>query len=323
MVVTHGGEVYATARARGWDWRNAIDFSASINPLGPAPGVRDAILGALDRIVHYPDPYAARLVRALADKWEVEPDCILPGNGATDLIHFLARTWHSDKSTLVVPTFSEFHRAWPAARFVPPETDSWPSDGLLVLTNPNNPTGRGMMIPDRAAPTLVDESFLEFTCLPTCIGRGMFVLRSLTKFQALPGLRLGALVGPLEEMRALRRRREPWQVNVLAEAAGLAAVADTEHAARTREYVAREREWLTAALSGCRGVRPSPSLANYLFVRLDYPAASLCRFLLDSRILVRDCTGMPGVAGEAVRIAVRTREENEKLMNAWSRFECG
>ena len=92
MVITHGGNLFAVARAHGSHWRDLLDFSASITPLGPAPGVRDAIITALDEIVHYPDPYAARLTEALATNWNVEPDAILTGNGATDLIHFLART---------------------------------------------------------------------------------------------------------------------------------------------------------------------------------------------------------------------------------------
>jgi threonine-phosphate decarboxylase len=321
MVIAHGGAVYATARARGWHWRDTLDFSASINPLGPAPGVRDAITSAIDRVVHYPDPYASCLVRLLAERWNVDADCILAGNGATDLIHFFARTFGAGEVTLVVPTFSEFHRAWPDARLVT-HHDRWPSHGLLVLTNPNNPMGCGVVVPDRCGPTLVDESFIEFTDLPTCIGRGMFVLRSLTKFQALPGLRLGALIGPADAMRALRAVREPWQVNVLAEAAGFVALQDPEHARRTREYVASERASLMESLSDLRGVRPMRSLANYICCELDYPAHRLSEFLLHPRILVRDCSGMPGITGEAVRIAVRTREENQKLIAAWRQFQC-
>lgn len=315
-MITHGGTVFATARQHGWSWRDVLDFSASINPLGPAPGVRPAIEAAMDEIVHYPDPYASRLVNALANQWNVEPECILAGNGATELIHFLARTLRAERVTLVVPTFSEFHRAWPDARLVRME-DSWPDDGLLVVTNPNNPTGRCVALRERRGLTLVDESFIEFTDLPSAIGSGRMVLRSLTKFQALPGLRVGALVGPPDVMRRLRVYREPWQVNVLAEAAALAAMTDREHARRTREYVAAERARVTAALGA------APSVANYVFVPLEYSADSLAQHLLDRRILIRVCTGMPGVDGEAVRLAIRTRSENDRLIEAWRDFSCG
>lgn len=321
MVISHGGALYATASAMGWHWQELLDFSASINPLGPAPGVLPAIRESLERIVHYPDAWSARLVQTLASEWNIEPDCILAGNGATELIHFFARTWRETKVTLVVPTFSEFHRAWPHAAQVS-VTEPWPTNGLLVLTNPNNPTGQWIDPPERTGLTLVDESFLEFTTLPACIGRGMLVLRSLTKFHALPGLRVGALAGPPDVMRWLRARREPWQVNVLAEAAALAGLADREHALRTRGFVSAEREWLMSAVAKLPGVRPMPSVANYVFAELDRPADELTSSLLRRRILIRNCSGMPGVRGEAVRFAVRTRRENQRLIDAWRESVC-
>ena len=320
-MITHGGTVFAVARERGLPWRDVLDFSASINPLGPAPGVRAAITDALDEIVHYPDPYASRLVAALAAEWDIEPACILAGNGATDLIHFFARTMNGQRATLVVPTFSEFHRAWPEAAHVGVD-DVWPDDGLLVLTNPNNPLGHAVPVHDRAGLTLVDESFLEFTDLPTAIGSGIVVLRSLTKFQAIPGLRVGALAGPAELMQRLRLRREPWQVNVLAEAAALAALRDRDHAHRTREFVRQESRRLVAEMSAIRGVQPLTPAANYVFARLSYPAARLADHLMDRGMLIRVCTGMPGVAGEAVRFAIRTREENNRLIEASREFRC-
>src|SRR5262249_35892418 len=146
-------------------------------------------------------------------------------------------------------------------------------------------------------PVLIDESFLEFTGLPSAarlLNRrpNLYILRSLTKFYALPGLRAGALIASAETLAEWRRSREPWQVNVLAEAAALAAIADQGHAQRSLEYVAQERAWLCAQLSNLRGVHVSPSHANYLFVRLDYPAAELYNHFLEARILIRSCTGM-------------------------------
>ena len=321
MVITHGGAVFATARERGLAWRDVVDFSASINPLGPAPRVRAAIADAIDEIVHYPDPYASRLIAALSREWHVEPECILAGNGATDLIHFFARTVNTRGVTLVVPTFSEFHRAWPEAVHVQ-IADTWPDEGLLVLTNPNNPMGQAVRVRERSGLTLVDESFIDFTDWQSAIGTGCLVLRSLTKFHAMPGLRVGALVGPPGLMRRLRACREPWQVNVLAEAAALAALRDREHATRTREFVHKEAARLFAEISALDGAEPLRPTANYVFSVLSYPAARLAEYLMDRRILIRVCTGMPGVHGEAVRVAVRTRKENSRLMEAWREYTC-
>jgi threonine-phosphate decarboxylase len=117
--------------------------------------------------------------------------------------------------------------------------------------------------------------------------------------------------------------REPWQVNVLAEAAALASVADRDHGRRTLEFVASERAWLSERIAELPGAKPEPSRANYLFVRLAHAAAGLCAHLLERKILLRDCTGSPGVDGPAVRVAVRTRAENERLIAGWKEHSCG
>jgi threonine-phosphate decarboxylase len=333
--VTHGGNLFAVAAERGWDWRDVADFSASINPLGPSPRVAPAICAALDQIRHYPDREPRALCAALATHWGVDENQILAGNGATELLHFFARVWRNRKVTLAVPVFSEFHRAYPhAAQVAATNLDAWPDDGLLVVTQPLNPTGEVLRPPrlrtwllDTSCPVLVDESFLDFTGLESVASLlerrpGLFVLRSLTKFHALPGLRVGALLGAAEAIARLRAQREPWQVNILAEAAAVAALEDAEHHARTLAYVAAERTWLEARLRRLPGVEVTPSAANYLFVRLAYSSAALAAFLLERKILVRDCQGWPGISGCAIRVAVRTRPEHERLLAAWEEFPC-
>jgi threonine-phosphate decarboxylase len=335
MNVTHGGNIFETSREHGWDWREVIDFSASINPLGPPPAVFEAIREALDRIRHYPEREPSALRRSLAEAWGVDEAQLLLGNGATELLHWIARVCPQPVVSLATPTFSEFHRAYPLARLVPvSDPQSWPHEGLFILTQPNNPIGAAIC-PERlgewllgtANPVLIDESFLEFSALPSAARLlerrpQLWILRSLTKFYALPGLRIGALLASAEQVRRWRPDREPWQVNVLAEAAAMAAIADEEFSRRTLDFVSSERTWLAEQVASIRGAHPGPSQANYLFVSLDHAAAPLCRHLLEKRILIRDCTSCPGVDGEAVRIAVRTRAENQRLIATWREFSC-
>jgi threonine-phosphate decarboxylase len=324
VTIAHGGNLFGIAREQGWDWREVLDFSASVNPLGPAPGVREAIIDALDEIVHYPEPHAGRLATALGDAWNVDPDRILNGNGASELIHFVARVWPVAETTLVVPTFSEFHRAYPNASWAPAESpDSWPDDGLLILTRPNNPLGTDVYVPGgRTGPLLVDESFLDFTDLETSINDADIVLRSLTKTHAIPGLRAGALIGPAELVRKWREQRDPWQLNVLAEAAVLASIRDPAHRKSARDYVTRERARLWPLLREVKGIKPVQGCANFYFVKLEYPAADLCAHFLEHKMIVRNCTGWIGIEGEAVRFAIRTHEENDRLMRLWREFQC-
>lgn len=333
MVIRHGGNLFAIARERGWDWRDLLEFSASINPLGPAPGVRDAIVAALDRIVHYPEKSPQLLAERLSELWGVDAAQILLGNGATELLHFLARQLDWAGVTLVVPTFSEFHRAWPNAALIAPD-EAAGTRAPLVLTQPNNPVGSALpceqiagLVAARRTPVLVDESFIEFTGLPSIAQLTrhydkLFVLRSLTKFYALPGLRIGALVGPAAIVEKMKGYREPWQVNVLAEAAALAAIADRGHAARSIEFVRTERAWVESQLSGIRALRLAASCANYLTAWVNTDAEALCAWFLDRKILLRDLRGTPGISGEAIRFAIRTRPENERLVAGLKEYFC-
>lgn len=335
MAITHGGDIFAVAAARGWDWRDVADFSASINPLGPSARVRRAICNTVDRIQHYPEREPKRLREVLAAKWEVTSGQILLGNGATELIFFLSRVLQENEVNLAAPIFSEFHRAFPAAQTVNlGDSKTWPDRGTLVLTTPANPTGQNINIRDLVTrldqtkdSVVVDESFLEFSGSPSVAGLleaypQLIILRSLTKFYALPGLRVGALIGNSALLDEWRKVREPWQVNVLAEEAALAAVADETHSRASINFVVAERKWLFEAINSLPGAAPVESNANFLYVPLEFRAQDLVDHLLRHKILVRNCTDWPGLSGEAIRVAVRTRPENERLIEAWSTFSC-
>jgi len=335
LTINHGGNLFAICKERGWDWREVLDLSASINPLGPPPGVRPAVESALDRIMHYPGQMPSELEHRLARLWRVDPGMVMAGGGATELLHFVARSGWNGPTALVTPVWSEFYRAFPHALRLPmDEPERWPQRGLLVLSQPVNPTGEAVpvqvlrrAIAGREGPVLIDESFIDFTNLESAVGwcgshPNLLVLRSLSKFYALPGLRIGALASSPEWMERLARRREPWQVSSLAEAAALAAIEDEDHAQRTREVVEMEREWLLEQLSDLPGLRFSEGSANFLYAGTNRPAGEICDWFLERKIILRNCTRLPGVQGEAIRFAVRLRAENERFVEAAKEFFC-
>ena len=341
----HGGTVFAVARQLGVAPEALLDFSASINPLGPPPGVREAVTAAFDRLVHYPDSDATELILALSRCHGLAPEQVCAANGSTELIYLLPRLVPGRRALVVAPPFSEYGRSLQRAGWETEYFPLSPEDGfaldvndladclaakydMLLLGNPGNPTGR-LYRREEIVPVLdlcratgtfpvLDEAFMDFceeeSAKELVAGGEGLVLRSMTKFYAIPGLRLGYAIGRQDVIARLAALREPWSVNTLAQVAGVAALADADYARYTREYVAAERQWFSATLSELPGIRVYPSSANYLLLEsAGMSASEIGRRLLAERMLIRECCSFPGLNDRFFRVAVRARAENEKL----------
>jgi threonine-phosphate decarboxylase len=166
----------------------------------------------------------------------------------------------------------------------------------------------------------IDEAFVEFTAQPSLVRYidrfpNLWVLRSMTKFYALPGLRLGYLAG--SGVPKLSGKREPWQVNALAEIAGIASLEDRRHEEATMQLIQRERIWLWKELQTVPAIRAFPTAANFFLARCEREE-TLDRFihgLAEERILIRDCRTIEGLDGPYFRFAIRTRSENMQLLD--------
>ncbi len=252
---------------------------------------------------------------------------------------------------LAAPTFSEYERAARAAGAAVAYFPLAADDGfrlapaafaarlagvdIAFLCNPNNPTGR--LIGRDEAETVVaaaaragtwvvvDESFLDFlpaaaayTCRPLLAAySNLIVLQSLTKFYAIPGLRLGFLLAQAPVGDSLDRAKDPWNVNTLAQAAGVAALDDEAYRAASVAAVAVAREELAAALAALPGVRPFPASANFILARLEGATApALRQAMLRDGILIRDCSNYPGLSPAYIRLAVKLPEQNAAVLAA-------
>ncbi len=349
----HGGNVWEAALEFRKRAEEILDFSASLNPLGPPESVLALLRQQAELVRFYPPPYGGALKGVFALEHGVAKEQIVVGNGAAELIYLLCRVIRPKRVLLPAPTFSEYEQAVNAVAgevdliLMHPEDDfALPVPDLirqirrggydlLVLCNPNNPTGM-TITPDvlsdlietaRRAGTfvLLDECFASF--LPEeSAGSGsnaikgaelLFVLRSLTKLYCLPGLRLGYGIGPKAVVSAMDTIRDPWSVNALAQLAGACCLKEAEYVRRTVELVTKERASLKTSLARVNGVNPFPSLANFLLcdIRKTGHPAPLIRERLGRRgILIRDCSNFRGLDQYYIRVAVRLPDENERLV---------
>ena len=342
MELVHGGD-WAGYRAEfGCD---ALDFSANVSPLGLPAGVAAAITNALPTADRYPDPLCRELRAALAGAEGVPADWILCGNGAADVIFRLALAVRPRRALLPAPTFAEYEAALQTVGCavqrvflreenefavteefidaVTPETD------IVFLCQPNNPTGQVTppalverlvrRCAECGAVLVVDECFLDF--LPDRDAwtakqllrdaPQLVILKAFTKLYAMAGVRLGyALCGDAALLEKMRGAGQPWAVSSLAQAAGLAALQETAYAGAVRALIAEQRPRMAAGLRAL-GLRVMDGQANYLLFRATPDFGEKLR---RRGAVVRSCANYPGLDAAWYRTAVRTAEENTRLL---------
>lgn len=350
----HGGNVFTAARALGVAPDQVIDFSASINPLGMSSRVRSALIGSLGSLIHYPDASHKELKQALGEFHDLSPAHFTIANGSTELIYNLPSLIPGRKALIISPSFSEYVRAlnqhhWEVQHFIlkPENHFSIDTDELervlaegfdaLFICNPGNPSGK--LYPERtiekihtlclAAGTflVLDEAFMDF-CEEASAKRliaqseNAVLLRSMTKFFGIPGLRLGYAVSNAPLAERLDSMGGPWRVNTLALAAGAAALRDVRHNQESLEFVRQGRCALIEGLAEFSQLRLYPASANYLLVEIGEGMTSreLRERLLPHRILIRDCASFTGLSERFFRIAVRTGDENKRLLECLGRI---
>ncbi len=347
----HGGNRAALAAVTGRRPEEILDFSASINPLGPPGCLRMVINRQLGEIVYYPDPAGRELVQALAEKHGLAAAGIVPGNGASELLFALPRALDCLRAVVLCPGYIDYETAARQAGlpldFFPlvPENGFRPEwrqlaaelreKDLVFLGHPNNPIGTLL---DRqelrklvsACPRtffMVDESFIEFCENPAAASLltadmpvNLVVVRSMTKFYAIPGLRLGFAAAAPVTAAALRSQLPPWSVNTLALGVGTAVLGDLEYDGRSRAAVQALRESFAASLAGFGNLQVFPSAANFLLLRIDHPDLDGCvlarRLLVEAGIGIRVCDNYRGLGKKYFRVAVRTAAENNIFCKA-------
>lgn len=331
-----------------------LDFSASISPLGPPKSALAAIRAGIANLKAYPDPDSRQLRQALGQMHQLPADWILPGNGAAELLTWAGRDLANlDVTYWIAPAFNDYGRALQSFGGISGSLALWSEETWqeafareshplplpplgsgkrlgLILNNPHNPTGilwqREEVVSalDRFGLVVADEAFMDFlppdrqqSLIPVVQQHPhLIVIRSLTKFYSIPGLRLGYAIAHPDRLRRWQDWRDPWSVNSLAAAVGEAVLGDPEFEQRTWQWLSVERRRLLDGFSRL-GLPCLKGCANFVLVRSPIPSPELQEILLQRhRILIRDCLSFPELGDRYFRVAVRTESENQRLLDA-------
>lgn len=333
-----------------------LDYSINTNPLGPPKSVLDFLQkeSSLSWLIKYPEVNANLLKECLACKFGVEKNQLIVGNGAAELFFLLPKVLKINKGIVVHPTFGEYEASLLAAN-VPIERLYYSIDGdefvfpkdelertvtegdLIYLCRPNNPTGQ--MIPlsevkeilslaeEHKAILLVDESFVDFTDEPEGLlnifnkDTPLILVRSLTKFYTIPGIRLGYLIASEWLVKNMELARDPWSVNALAQKIGLKLVEDKQFFIQTRDWIKNERSWFYQQFSNIESFKIYPSNTNFHLVKsLRFAPKDIAEYLQTKGIAIRLANSFKGLDDKYFRLAVRLREENQEFLKEMKAF---
>ena len=331
-----------------------LDYSSSINPLGaPRKAIAAIKMDIYSLAQNYPDPECRGLKKSLSHYLGIDTEWISVGNGAIEVIYWFVQTVFVKRRVVIpAPTFCEYEhasqRVGAEVTFVPLHDLELDADQVIekargadavFLCNPNNPTGtlatnqimKIIESVDSSTRILLDECFIELTDNPnanTMIEQiskfdNLVILRSLTKSFGLAGLRVGYCVCNPTLAKKLSANKIPWNVNGLAQVAGVAALLEKRYLSKARSLVKKERKFLYDNIDKLKSFRPLRSDSNYFLVHLQGRNSTQFRdrLLKKTGVLVRDCSTFTGMGTQYIRLAVKMHRENMLLLKALEAFD--
>lgn len=351
----HGGNIYEISRLLGCSPEEIIDLSASINPLGPPDGLRELLSEHFRRVRSYPDIHNRKLIEAISAFHDMSSDHVVVGNGSTEILYWIPYAFKLERAAIVLPTFSEYIRSLEnKGVMIRTLTTAWENGfqptvyqletlieaghpQAVFLTNPGSPSGTPLssdireFLENNVGKSdllwIIDEVFADF-CEEYSVldlvrsSRNVIVIRSLTKFYALPGLRLGYALAHDGLAQKLKSFIPPWSVNTFAQEAGCYCLSQSLFRERSLEFFRKERERLFELLQKLPSLSFLRTVANYILFKLEddleLNAASLqAELLRKHKILVRNCENFRGLSDRFIRIAIASADVNDLWFKAF------
>lgn len=345
----HGGNIYKLQREGKND---ILDYSSNINPLGVPQKFIDIAKESFDKLVNYPDPYYIDLIKKIAEFNSLDLSNIIVGNGATEILFLYLKALKPKKVLILAPCFAEYERALKSVSaeinyFELKESDNFypnienlkreietNSYDLLLFCNPNNPTGQFIKLEDikkiidicenKNTKIFVDEAFIEFIenwqekTVSLFKNKNIFIMRAFTKFFAIPGLRLGYGIGFDEEiLNKMWEEKEPWTVNTFANLAGLVMLDDKEYIKKSEKWISEEKKFMYKELQKFQYLKAYRTECNFILLKIqNISSASLRDKMIEKNILIRDASNFKFLDYHFVRLAIKDRESNIKVLEA-------
>lgn len=345
----HGGDLLSY---EGEFSGELVDYSSNINPLGPPELLKEKIDLEYDKLLAYPDIKYRKLKEAVGKYLKCSEENILVGNGAMEIIDLFNLI--STRVITMSPAFSEYslrarvhgkdyleigYREDFSLDMDRLEKEVKEGD-LIIIGNPNNPTGLRLekeellslyrMVSERKAYLVLDEAFFEFVpddydsieVFKEYDYKNIGIIRAATKFFAIPGIRLGYGCVSKEMASYMSEKQLTWSVNVFAEIAGRYIFEDQAYIERSKSYIEEERNFLLSNLKEIEGLEPYKSLTNYILIKLlNKNEEEVFKALVKKGFVVRKCSSFKVLGNNHIRIAVKDRKNNERLIKALKEIE--
>jgi len=351
-MFSHGGNIYEIERLYKTSKDEILDYSSNINPLGVNSFVLEALKNNFNSIQRYPDPGYFELKKAISNYYQIDFNHIFTGNGATELIFLIAQSLKPKKALIISPTFLEYEKALlnvdcKIKHFRLDEKNEFIINkellkkeiknkyDIVFLCNPNNPTSVYTELNDleeiaaeckKTNTTIVlDESFIDFISESdkksslNIVSKydNIIVIKSLTKFFAIPGLRLGfGITSNQNFYKKITGAQSPWSVNCFSEIAGINLFKDIHYISRTISSTQDEIDFLSKELSKMEKIKIFKPTVNFILIKLlnNLTSDKLKNNLIHDKILIRDASNFNFLNEKFVRVAVKKRDDNLILL---------
>lgn len=349
-ALKHGGNTLEISKKFNIDENKIIDFSTNINPLKIPKLLKKELKKGIKNLEKYPDNSFSKEKEALALLYNLKDECVLTGNGATEIIFLIIRALKPKNVLIPAPCFSEYQKACEVydanvTHYEISEKNNFKLDvdhlilnitketDMVFVCNPNNPTSQIVEKKDMLKLAsfckknntilVIDQAFSDFSQVDISLSDeilnydNLIIIKALTKILAIPGLRVGYCLSNEKIINKMQQFKEPWTLNSLASIAIKTFPRLNKYLEKTKKWFSKEKDYLYNNLNKMPNIKVYPPNCNFILIKLlKYDANYVFEKMLDYNILIRNCSNFMYLNESYIRIAIKDRKSNKKLIFA-------